>query len=482
MTQKSIVFLFLLIVSQQVFSQKTQYNIKDFGAMGDGVTICTAAINSAIEKCSLNGGGTVVVPVGIFLSGSILMKKNVELYLEIGSTLLASTDKNDFPKGALIYAQDLSNIAITGFGTIDGNGELQRTMIGKAGTGFRQQSIRMVSCRQIRIEGIRLINTGTWVQHYFNCEDLFIDRIEVYTHSNHNNDATDIDGCRRVVISNSIFDSDDDAITLKSTSTAPTEDVVITNCVISSCYNAIKAGTESIGGFRNISISNCVVKPSWNKSLAVYSILRDAQTAIALEIVDGGVMEGVSINNITVEGTRCPLYIRLGNRGRKPSATDPDPPVGKLRNVGISNIIAYNTANFCSSITGIPGYYIENVTIDNIQIYNQGGLKTGEYKASHNDVEEDEKGYPHPITWGNLPSSVFFIRHVKGISINNLTFGSNQSDPRIPVIAVDVERFRLGKSIFSGPSISPYYVLLDDVKEFDIEKPLGWGQNPVIKQ
>ena len=499
MTQKSILILFLLMVCQHIYSQKTQYNIKDFGAFNDGVTLCTNAINSAIEKCSENGGGTVVIPPGIFKSGTILMKSNVELHFEIGSTLLASTDYKDYPKQpqpeyrslrddpegwfSLIYAEKISNIAITGFGTIDGNGALQKPALNNVKNSMdgRPHNILFISCSRVRIEGIKMIHSGMWNQHYLDCEDVIVDRIEVFNHSNKNNDAIDIDGCRRFVLSNSIFDSDDDGITLKSTGAAATEDVTITNCVVSSYCNAIKAGTESTGGFRNICINNCVIKPSRSKTKPVFDTPRHGTTGISLEIVDGGVMEGVAISNITIEGTECPLYFRLGNRARKHTETAPDPPVGKLRNVSISNIVSYNTGNFSSSITGIPGHYIENMTIDNIQLFNKGDLTKGQYKDTYQDVAEDEKGYPQPTIWGNLPSSVFFIRHVKGLSINNLMFGSIEKDPRIPVIAVDVERLRVGKSIFSGVSLPPCFALLEDVKDFDIEKPLGWGQNPVIK-
>lgn len=487
MTQRSILFIFLLMLSQYIHSQKTSYNIKDFGAVGNGETICTIAINSAIEKCSGNGGGMVVIPAGKFKSGTILMKSNVELHLEMGSTLLASTNPEDFPvqpqpgyryyrdgpgrMGGLIYAEGISNIAITGFGMIDGNGSIQKV---------RRHNILLISCKQVRIEGIRMFHAGTWNQHYLNCEDVVIDRIQVYNHANHNNDAMDIDGCRRVVLSNSIFDSTDDGIVLKSTGKSLTEDVVITNCIISTYTNAIKCGTESTGGFRNISISNCVIRPSRCKTVTwrKYNI---GDSGISLIITDGGVMEGVSISNITIEGTLAPIFIRLANRARPHPENAPEPPVGKIRNITISNITAYNTDNFTSSITAIPGHYIENVTIDNIQLFNQGGVTSGQYLATHQDVSENEKGYSEPNVWGNLPSSVFFIRHVKGLSINNLTFGSKQDDPRIPIVAVDVERIRIGKSIFSGPTLPPFFILLDRVKEFDVEKPLGWGQNPVIK-
>ena len=498
MTKKVFFTLFLLIASQHIFSQQSQYNIKDFGAVGDGKTVCTNAINQAITKCSEDGGGRVVIPAGTFKSGTIVMKNNVELYFAMNATLLASTDGKDYPtqpkpeyrslrddpRGwlSLIYAEKMSNIAITGFGTINGNGALQkpRVNIGNDLQG-RPNNILFISCHQVRVEGITMLHSGMWCQHYLNCEDVVIDKINVYNHSNKNNDAIDIDGCRRFMLSNSVFDSEDDGITLKSTGTAPCEDVTITNCVVSTFSNAIKCGTESTGGFRNITISNCVVKPSRCPE-NLYEGVKCGDTGISLEIVDGGVMENVAISNIVIEGTESPLYIRLGNRATKHTDDAPQPPVGKIRNVTIDNIVAYNTGNFTSSITGIPGHDVENVSINNIQFYNRGGLVDGQYKATPADVPEDEKGYPDAVIWGNLPSSVFFIRHAKGLSINNLTFGSNENDPRIPVIAVAVERLRIGKSIFSGASPHPFFILLENVTDFDIEKPLGWGQNQVMKQ
>ena len=499
MKKNIFLFLFLLTVSLSIHAQETQYNIKDFGAVGDGVTLCTNAINSAVVKCAENGGGMVVIPTGIFKTGTIQMKSNVELHLEAGATLSASADYKDYPKQpqpeyrslrddpagwvALIYAEKMSNFAITGFGTIDGNGALQKPALNPARLEMegRPLNILFISCNHVRVEGIRMINSGMWNQHYLNCEDVIVNRIEVFNHSNRNNDAIDIDGCRRFVLSNSIFDSDDDGITFKSTGPAATEDVTVTNCVVSSFCNAIKAGTESTGGFRNITISNCVVKPSRYKDNVIYG-RRNGTSAIALEVVDGGLMEGITISNITIEGVECPLFIRLGNRARKHTETAPEPPVGKIRNINISNITAYNTGNYSASITGIPGHYVENVTIDNIQLFNKGGLSDGQYKATFKDVPENETSYPESSMWGNLPSSAFFIRHVKGLSINNMIVGSNENDPRIPVIAVDVERLRIGKSIFSGASSPPCFTLLENVKEFDVEKPLGWGLNPVIKQ
>ncbi len=368
--------------------------ITDYGAVGDGITLCTEAINKAVLDCNKFGGGRVYFPPGKYLSGTIVMKDNVELFLERGSTLLASSRHQDFPRMpqpkyrsqkdpggwfALIYADDVSNIGIRGFGTIDGQGTLQKPrpdLLGGDRDG-RPRSLLFISCNKIRIEGVTMINAGIWNQHYLNCEDVIIDKIEVYNHSNRNNDAIDIDGCRRFIFSNSIVDSDDDGITMKSTGAMPCEDIAITNCVVSSWCNAIKAGTESTGGFKNISISNCVVKKSRSPQKPIFNDYPTGITGISLEIVDGGTMEGITISNVTIDGTKCPLYIRLGNRARKHTDEAPTPKVGVMKNIAISNLVCYNTGNYSSSITAIPGSYIENVTLSNIQFFNKGGLETG---------------------------------------------------------------------------------------------------------
>lgn len=162
----------------------------------------------------------------------------------------------------------------------------------------RPRNILFISCKDVHVEGITMRNSALWNQHYLNCEDVTIDHIKVYNHSNGNNDGIDIDGCRRFILSNSIIDSDDDGIVLKSTGTAPCENVIISNCIVSSFANAIKCGTESTGGFKNISISDCIVKPSRHSGERILKSTPSGITAISLEIVDGGIMDGVTINNV----------------------------------------------------------------------------------------------------------------------------------------------------------------------------------------
>ncbi|HTF30991.1 MAG TPA: hypothetical protein VK625_19180, partial [Flavitalea sp.] len=162
------------------------------------------------------------------------------------------------------------------------------------------------------------------------------------------------------------------------------------------------------------------------------------ETGIALELVDGGVMDGITVSNIVIEGTECPIYVRLGNRARKHTAGAPEPTFGKMRNILISDITAYNTGNYSSSITGVPGAAIENITLNNIHFVNRGGLKVGEYAGDFTKVTERVKDYPNPTGWGNLPSFGFFIRHVNEITLSNITLRSLEKETRIPVLADDV--------------------------------------------
>lgn len=457
------VLLLLLFTSFSFHAAGKDFNILDFGATRDTGKLSTVAINKAVAACFKAGGGRVIIPTGHFKSGTINLLNNVELFLERGAVLYASTDHQDFPRQqqpkyrsqkdpggwyALIYAEGASNIGISGYGTIDGQGARQVPRPGPKGAVHedrdgRPRNILFISCRKVSVQDITMQNSGIWNQHYLDCENVVVHNIRVYNHSNRNNDAIDIDGCRQVVISDCIMDTDDDGITLKSTGAAPCEDVAITNCIVSSFCAAIKCGTESTGGFKNILISNCIIKPSACPTEPIFRTPRIGQVGIALEIVDGGTMDGITVSNVVIEGTECPIYVRLGNRARKHTEEAPEPGRGTMRNVSLSDINVYNAGNYCSSITGIPGSPIENITLNNIRIINRGGLRQGEYTSDPLKVPELEKEYPAPDRWRNLPSSGFFIRHVKHISLNDVTLGSLAADPRIPVIADDVENLKI---------------------------------------
>lgn len=453
----------LIFALCSLYAKGKDVNILDFGAPMDTNKLSTLAINKAVQACFKAGGGKVIIPAGHFKSGTITLLNNVELFLERGAVLYASTDHRDFPRQqqpkyrsqkdpggwfALIYAEGASNIGISGSGTIDGQGAKQIPRPGPKGAVHedrdgRPRNILFISCQKIAVQDITMQSSGIWNQHYLDCENVSIRNIRVYNHSNRNNDAIDIDGCRQVVISDCIMDTDDDGITLKSTGAAPCENVTVTNCIVSSFCAAIKCGTESTGGFKNILITNCIIKPSICPTEPIFRTPRIGQVGIALEMVDGGIIDGITVSNIVIEGTECPIYVRLGNRARKHTEDAPEPGRGTMRNVSISDINVYNAGNYSSSITGIPGSPIENISLNNIRIINRGGLKQGEYNSDPLKVPELEKEYPAPDRWKNLPSSGFFIRHVKQISMNDVTLGSLATDPRMPVIADDVENLQI---------------------------------------
>ena len=491
---KIIVFLFVLVplmVNAKITRvQNGTYYITDFGAKGDSSTINTVAIQKAINACFDAGGGKVVVPVGQFITGTIIMKDNVELNIMRNGSLIGSTEHNDYPLQpipsfrshkdqlggfyALIYAEGAKNIAITGYGKIDGRGKLQSSRSNPVADDIdgRPRNVLFVSCKNVTVDGIEFWNSGLWNLHLLDCEDVTLNGIKVNNHANRNNDGIDIDCCQKVMMSNSIIDCDDDGIVLKSTGATPCEDIVITNCIISCFVNAIKTGTESTGGFKNISISNCVIMPSKSKVKPIFNTPRTGVTGISLMIVDGGTLEGININNITIHGTKSPIYIRLANRARKYTAGIATPSVGKVKNISISNIIAYGTGSWGVSITGIKGHPVKNISFNNIQFFSEGGVAQNEYNET---VKEDEKSYPMPTEWKNLPAYGIFIRHAENISINQLMLGLNSPDVRVPIMANDVNGLQITNTVLSTPVVDKPFLVGNKLINYKIDKPLGWS-------
>ena len=442
--------LAVAVTAGNVYGEESTYGVYDirhYGAAGDGTTLDTKAIQSAVDACSKTGGEVLFTP-GTYVSGTIFMKSGVTLRLMTGAVLLGSPYLKDYPETtpkirswtdryvcrSLIYGEGVENVAIVGGGTIDGNGHGPEFQEAGYTLRTRPYIIRFISSSGVTLRDIFLTRSPMWMQHYLECDHVTLRGVRVYNHGNRNNDSVDIDGCSHVVISDCIFDSDDDAITLKSTSPAVTSNVAITNCIASSHCNAIKMGTESHGGFKNVAISNCTITPSRNEAV-VYG-RSDGHAGIALEIVDGGVMDGIVITNITIERVRTPLFVRLGNRARQYTESVPVPGVGALRNVTISNVTARGTSPASSSITGIPGFPVENITLRDIRILCPGG-GTAEYAAR--EVPEVENKYPESSMFGeSLPAFGLYIRHAKHLSMDNVRFILEQPDERPALVCDDV--------------------------------------------
>lgn len=452
--------LLAVLMSLNLMVQAADYNILTYGAKSDTTVLSTVAIQQAIDACSAAGGGRVVVPAGEYKIGTIILKSDVHLYLEQGATLYGSTDLKDYrPMKSdyvslrtktttiqLIYGDKVRNVTIDGYGIIDGRGRAFKKMSWNDEGITRPHLLRFIQSKDITIKDITLRNSGCWMQHYLACDRLVIDGIKVFNRHNYNNDALDLDGCHEVIVKGMIADSDDDGITLKSTSPRLCENIRIADCVVSSHCNAVKLGTETNGGFRNINISGIVVKPSEDQQEKFFGQWIGS-SAISLEIVDGGVLENVSVSDVTVEGTESPIFIRLGNRGRgylsegaNMERIIPVDHVGRIRGIHLSNIQVRNAGAMGCSITGLPGYPVENIFLSNIAIHHKGGVGFDEMAEIADSIaDEKEKSYPEATMWGNLPAKGFFVRHARNVQFSNVRVETDQLDVRPEIVRVDVD-------------------------------------------
>ena len=448
--RKMIVLCFNLVLCANVFGIPSTFNITDYGAKGDGSTLNTKFIQSAIDDCSKAGGGTVNFPAGRYVSGTLFLKSHVTLNLEAGAILEGSKNLSDYPvtvsnirsytdsytNKSLIYGDGLENIAITGHGTLDGNGaafdevthELMKKNLSES-YKIRPYMIRIINCKDILIRDVTILNSPMWVQHYLLCEDVNIEGITVNSRVNHNNDGIDIDACNRVRISNCDIISGDDAIVLKSTLDVPCKNIVVTNCNISSNCNAFKLGTETNGGFENITFSNSTIYDT-------------GISGITLQMVDGGTLDRVSISNITMTNVSNAIFIRLGNRARVFKENMPKPGMGKMSNIIISNIQGDKIGNTGCSITGLPSFPVKNITLENIRFSFKGG---GTKDLVDLEIPENPEKYPEQSMFGKLPAYGFYCRHLENMTFNDIELDFSSPDARPAIICDDVAGLELYK-------------------------------------
>lgn len=421
------------------------YDIADYGAVSDTTRLSTAAVQKAIDSCNAAGGGTVSVPAGNYKIGSIVLRSNVTLNLENGATLYGSTDIADYqpmttdyvslrtnvPTIQLIYADNASNVAITGLGTIDGRGKAFPKLTWNDEGITRPHLLRLIRCSDVTVSGVTLKNSGCWMQHYLACDRVKIHGITVINRNNYNNDALDLDGCHNVTVSDMIADSDDDGITLKSTSPRLCEDITISNCVVSSHCNAIKLGTETNGGFRNIIVRGVVVKPSADQSSRYFG-LPTGHSAISLEIVDGGSMSNVDIADITITGTESPIFVRLADRHRPYAENAPIDKVGSISGIRLHDILIDGAGPTGCSITGIEGHPVTDVQISDVTMRHAGGQPVTAAPADEKIAE-----YPEATMWGILPAKGFWLNHTRNVTFRNVNVITDAPDERPLFVATD---------------------------------------------
>jgi hypothetical protein len=451
--------------------------ITDHGAMGDGKTLNTAHIQDAVETVHTQGGGKVVVPRGVFLTGSLVLKTGVELHIEKGATLLGSANPFDYTGTAghvgLITADSATGVSVTGEGTVDGQGlQLSLTIdslvaLGqfedpkynvdrkRPSEGVRPRLIDFRHCTSVNVKGVTLRDAAAWVQVFTMCSNVVIDSVTVQSTAFWNNDGLDVCDCSNVKITNCDINSADDGICFKSVEPAVgCDSIAVSYCRVRSSASAVKFGTDSHGGFRDISIDH----------ITVYDTYR---SAIAIECVDGGRTENIRVSDVLAKNTGNAIFIRLGHR-------NPDAVVGSLKNVSVTNLKAeipfgrpdsdydlrgpdlpffHNT--FPASITGIPGCAVNNVVLTDIEISYPGrGTKGMAYIPLSNlgKVPEMERSYPEFSMFGELPAWAFYLRHVNGVTMQNVKLQARDSDYRPALVFDEVADVSITALNISTPS------------------------------
>ncbi len=457
------------------------FNVRTFGAAGDGVSIDSPAINRAIEAAVAVGGGTIYFPAGTYASYSIRLKSHISLHLDAGATLLAASVPNEGtttggydPAGpaqpweayqdyghnhwpnSLIWGESLEHVSIFGPGLIWGKG-LSRgeanELPAAESPGVGNKAIALKNCRNVTLRDFSILMGGHFGILLTGTDNVVIDGLTIDT----NRDGIDIDCCRNVRVSNCAVNSPwDDAICPKSSFALgyarATENVTISNCYVTGLYEfgtmldgtfkranysqqrkavgRIKCGTESNGGFRAITISNCIL---------------DGCRGFALETVDGAFIEDITVTNLVLRGAvHAPIFLRLGTRMRGPKGVA----AGSLRRVVLSNFTSYGSAaEYPSIISGVPGCLIEDIKISDMYLSNLGG-GTSAWAAI--EPPENEAAYPEASMFGTLPARGFFLRHARNLEFSNIEIATEKPDQRPAIWAhavdgLDLFRIRIGR-------------------------------------
>lgn len=490
-------------------------NVRSCGATGNGKTLDSPAINKAIAACAAKGGGTVLIPAGTYLCGSIHLTNNLHLIIDAGATILGAPQKlraydaeEDFKGPAyqdgghtyfhnsLIWGENLTNVFITGHGMINGGGlvrndgvedrldgfvnfgKTNRVIPGPGTNAWPQhlgnKAIALKLCKNVLVRDITIFHGGHFAMLVTGCDDLTVDNVTMDT----DRDGIDIDCCRNTMVSNCRINSpNDDGLCPKSTyalgELRPTENLTIVNCQVSGFAEGtlldgtmkpsknhngrIKFGTESSGGFRNCTVENCTFRSC---------------RGLALEEVDGGIMDNITINNITMmDVPDYAIYITTGKRDRTPGLTT----TSRARNILISNVIADGVGKMSGiQIMGMPGHPIEGVRLSNIRLISDGG---GTKKDAAIAPKELGNGYPEPRKLGTLPAYGLYARHVRGLEVANVNMDFKQEDLRPAISCTDVDGLKLDNikaQVADGVSAAKFenvkHLVVRDSPALDSEK------------
>lgn len=457
-TAPCLILIISLFVSSLSLSAKS-YNVMDFGARADGVSIDTKSVQDAIDACTDNGGGTVIIPSGkTIVIGTIYLKDHVTLLVENGAILKGSPDITDYSNNTfknmyknephmnrcLIYAEGAESFALEGHGTIDGNG-YQKYFTAKVG---RPMLMRFRNCRNVCLRDLNLINPAAWVSAWLYCSEIVVDGVYVHSRANNNGDGLDFDGCSNVRVSNCSFDTSDDCICLQASEPfIPCKNVVISNCVFETKWAGIRIGLLSRGDFESVTINNCT-----------FSNINDS--GLKIQLNEGGTMKNMNFSNLVMQSVPRPVFITFCQQKACVDSPQEMYPMKALQNLLFSNMIIDNRQldkNSAFFITGLPGHDIENIIFRDIQFYvSGGGTKQDAEKEKLNEytLEVLAGWWPEFSLVGTLPASGIFARHVDGLFIDNFHIYVTAQDERPPIVLDDVKNEFVGNVFYNKRKVT----------------------------
>lgn len=419
-----------------------RYIVTDCGIVPGSAESQTGLIQNLIDRCKESGGGTIVFPAGSYVSGTLVLCSNLTLEFELNAVLYGSAEEKDYPHydpspipfyegrdgiRSLLFALNEKNITLKGEGMIDGRSALyppHEVTVHRT----KPRVIWFGNCENVEVAGLTIQNSVFWMQHYIKCRHVKIHDLIVRSHGCHNNDGVDIDSCNDVEIWNCRIDSGDDGICLKTDTDTVCSDIHVHDCIVSSHCAAFKLGTETNKGFRNILAERLLIVPSERQPMLEGEDYR-AAAALGIGAVDGAFVDGVTIRDVKIFGSRMPLYMRWGDRrrgvlGEVGGGSAPS----YFRNVLLEDVHAYNAGVQGSYICGMEGFAMENIVLRNCSFEVN---ECAEPCWKDREVTEEAHPFPSTFTFGNDPfPALLFVRHVKGFRLENVKFKKHPEDQR----------------------------------------------------
>ncbi len=480
-----VVLMCVLLTAQAAAADVNVYSVSDFGAVGDGQTLNTKAIQKAIDTCSQKGGGRVLVASGKYVTGTLFLKDNVDLHVANGAVLLGSTDIDDYSADVhkmmykneshmdrcLIFARDADCIAITGQGVIDARGQVENFPKKQKVLKYRPLLLRLINCTNIRMRDITLKNPAAWATAWLYCSDIVVDGITISSRVNNNGDGLDFDGCQNVRVSNCAFDTSDDSICLQASRIdKPCRDVVITNCIFTSKWAGIRIGLLSRGNLERVTVDNC--------------IFRDIEdSGLKIQMCEGGTMQNMVFSNLVMSNVPRPIFMTFCQQRACVDAPEEPAPMKAMKNFTFSNILADLSMcdqNSAIIITGMPGHPIENVRMNDIQLITGGGgtKADGTRRTLPEYTLETLKGWwpEYSLLDGAIPCHGVYARHIKGLTLDGFKIVPAKADARPAIVCDDVSDLELSSLNFQGNPDAESVIRLQNVQDAYIHNSCVKGQ------